>query len=628
MVKKKTTDNNQFGRNIDEDVSTVFANRNLDQESLQYIFNSNQSLIKIGKHVIELLYRSLKDTGFIVLLTDAKGCILCIQGDSKVLKESEKSHLKVGAHLDEQHGNSAVSLALHEARSVQITAEEHHHLFFRHWTCSASPIKFNSDIIGCINISGDKAKVHPHTLSLVEAAAQAIESKWASNEIALKLYDAQHFAYSMMNQLSFGVIAVNMNDDIQWINDTACRILNIKRSKLIHSSFEDILSDWYRVKRVLLHDLGFEDEELHFDLEDAGQPFHFNAYTIKAERKEILGYLVTFRSFRRTMNMLSKLTGMRARYTFNDLVYKSSAMKAVVDYARKISITDSSVLMLGESGTGKEVFAQAIHNASDRCNSPFVAVNCGAISSDLIESELFGYEEGAFTGAIKGGRPGKFELAISGTLFLDEIGEMPKSMQVKLLRALQEGKVTRVGGQKEIEVDVRIISATNRNLYEEVSKGQFREDLYYRLNVLTIEIPALRNRNNDVLLLARHFLIEKSHKADKPVPALREDIISSFQTYSWPGNVRELENFIEKYIVLDGNVRLEKNVSENDKNLIEASHAHVVLKSLQDVEKEAIVVTLSRCEGNISKAASILGIGRNTLYDKLKKHSIHLSFFK
>lgn len=612
------------------DKSDVFSKKILDDKYLRKLFSKNDSLLNISDEFINYLFYSLKDSGFIIILTDSEGCILRIKGDDNITAEARKLNMVEGAYMDEKSiGTNAMGTALSNDRPIQVTAEEHFISAFHRWTCSAAPIHHQNKIIGTLNLTGFKDKVHPHTLSLVLAAVRAIENKLESNEIAQKLFDAQQFAFSMMNHLSFGVFAIDLNDDVQWVNDTACRILNIKRSKLIQMPFGDLLSDWNRIKRVLLHDLKFEDEELSFKDAQIQQTFHFNAYTIRADKSDILGFLVTFRSMKRTMNMLKKVSGMQARYTFDNIQAASHRMLDVISYGKKISKNDSSVLIMGESGTGKEIIAQSIHNASERVNNPFVAVNCGAISSSLIESELFGYEEGAFTGASKGGRPGKFEMADGGTLFLDEIGEMPASMQVKLLRALQEGAVTRVGGQSEIKIDVRIISATNKNLFKEVDQGNFREDLFYRLNVLKIELPPLRNREDDVIVLARHFLIEKAQKLDKPVPELNEEVINDMHNYSWPGNVRELENFMEKYVVLDGKITVEKNNGDTEENKQKIkSTSGFYPRPLAEFEKEALIKTLAEVNGNVSKASKILKIGRNTLYEKLRKYKIHLNYFK
>jgi transcriptional regulator with PAS, ATPase and Fis domain len=299
----------------------------------------------------------------------------------------------------------------------------------------------------------------------------------------------------------------------------------------------------------------------------------------------------------------------------------------------------SSVLLQGESGTGKEIFAQAIHNRSERCAGPFIAVNCGAIPRELIGSELFGYAEGAFTGAKRGGKPGKFELAGGGTLFLDEIGDMPLEQQVALLRVLQERKVTRIGCDKEIPVDVRVICATNKRLLEEVEKGTFRKDLYYRLNVISITIPPLRERSEDIIALFNYFL-EKLDKHCRSF-AVSLDVIEQIVRYDWPGNVRELQNVVERIVSLTegrtvtvGNLPREirdwqpagtKQVSESSSadNKIAVTWKSEQRRRLQEEnERQEILALLSDHKGNVSLTARTMGISRNTLYRKMKQYAI------
>lgn len=324
-------------------------------------------------------------------------------------------------------------------------------------------------------------------------------------------------------------------------------------------------------------------------------------------------------------------------YTFNDIIGESEELKNVIDRCKSIANTPSTVLILGESGCGKELLAQAIHSASDRRNMPFVAVNCGAIPSNLIESELFGYERGSFTGANKGGALGKFELANGGTLFLDEIGEMPLEMQVTLLRVLQEGFVTRVGGKNQIKVDVRVIAATNKDLKAEVKKGKFRNDLFYRLNVLPIKLPPLKERIGDVPILLNYFLSVKSKKLKKPIPKISNSLFKRMISYCWPGNIRELENFVENIVALEGSPTCEMDLEEchclthdNLGNPISKNDSYEkcihcdneVITPLIVLEKQEIIKAIRICNGNMTKAASKLGISRNALYNKIKRYNI------
>jgi transcriptional regulator with PAS, ATPase and Fis domain len=291
----------------------------------------------------------------------------------------------------------------------------------------------------------------------------------------------------------------------------------------------------------------------------------------------------------------------------------------VIEYAKKVSDSKSTILITGESGTGKEVFAQAIHNYGNRKEEPFVAINCGAIPRNLMESELFGYEEGAFTGAKKGGAPGKFEIADGGTLMLDEIGDMPIDMQIKLLRVIEEGVIIRIGGTRQIPINVRIVAATNKDLIQEVEQGNFRLDLYYRLNVLPIHLPALRERREDIADIAHYFMKSISKRLNKKEVYIDNEMIQHLKQYDWPGNIRELENVVERMINTQ-TLPLEFTGKRYSSTVLSEDKEECV--DLEQMEIRLIKKALIRCEDNITLAAKALGVGRNTLYRKMDKYQI------
>jgi transcriptional regulator with PAS, ATPase and Fis domain len=316
--------------------------------------------------------------------------------------------------------------------------------------------------------------------------------------------------------------------------------------------------------------------------------------------------------------LTDKIEGSYAIYTFNKAIGKDPFFLEVVEYAKKISDSNSTILITGESGTGKEIFAQSIHNYGNRKNEHFIAINCAAIPNNLIESELFGYEGGAFTGAKPAGSSGKFELADRGTILLDEIGEMPFELQSRLLRVIEEGVVRRVGGSSEKVVDVRIIAASNRDLYEQMKEGNFRKDLYYRLNVLPLKLPALRDRPEDIALLFDYFMKRKAKKLNKKEVSIDDDYIQKLMGYDWPGNIRELENIVELIINTEKlpkfiqNQVAEKVVKPN----LEGTY------TLKEMEQRHIQNVLLKHHGNITIASKELGISRTTLYRKLELYGI------
>ena len=313
-----------------------------------------------------------------------------------------------------------------------------------------------------------------------------------------------------------------------------------------------------------------------------------------------------------------------AKYTVDDIIGDCSIMQDLKDSVRKVAKTNSNVLIMGESGTGKELFAHSIHAGSMRRKAPFVCVNCGSIPEQLIESELFGYEEGAFTGARKGGKIGLFPAAHGGTIFLDEIGELPLSMQVRLLRVLQDREIQRVGSNVREKVNVRVVAATNRNLYQMVKKGEFRSDLYYRLNVVTLHLPLLRERKEDLPLLIRMILSKISKKENLGAIEISREAMDHLLRYDWPGNVRELENVLERAInFTDAGEKIKaKNLPERITGSMVSQTVMPLKELMENTEKDAIKNALLRCRNCKAKAANELGISRTTLYEKMMKYEI------
>ena len=338
----------------------------------------------------------------------------------------------------------------------------------------------------------------------------------------------------------------------------------------------------------------------------------------------LVGRIIKVKNLQRENLILRKK--LSKQYSFQDIISKNARMQEIFQLIRDVSSLRSTVLIQGDSGTGKELIARAIHNAGDRSSKPFVGVSCAALAETLLESELFGHEKGSFTGATAQ-KKGKFELADQGTLFLDEIGDISPKLQRDLLRVLQEKTFYRVGGSEEIAVDVRVIAATNVDLERAVQDGSFREDLYYRLNVITIKIPPLRERIEDIPLLVHHFIEDVSHELGKEVQEITDEAMKMLMDHPWPGNVRELRNAIER-----GSITCRTRVlTPDDFSFLRSANGETRGEqefdipsnmSLDDLERQAIVSTLQRTQGNIKEAAAVLGIDRSTLYDRLKKYGI------
>lgn len=603
----------------------LFPAKVLEGEAKELMLLESHHLIEVAAPFLDLLFNFLQETGFIIVLTNQDGCILRLTGDEPTVKAATGLNMVTGAFMDERSiGTNAMGTAIKENMPVQVSATEHFIAAYHRWTCSAAPVHDeDGHIIGTVNLTGNRDMVHPHTLGLVVAAVAAIENQLKNKLNEHRLKESVLFINTIMDSLSLAVIAINEEGKISSANKMAHKLLKYPNDHLPGMHISAILPNWQKLIATVSSQRILLDEDTSLDTTSGKESFSLNAYPITLPNGYVDGMVVSFREMKRVYKIVNKYTGMSARYTFEDLIGESDEIKRITEYARAVANSPSTVLITGESGTGKEVIAQSMHNFSFRAENGFVALNCGAISPSLIESELFGYDEGSFTGAHKGGRPGKFELAHGGTLFLDEIGEMPTDMQVKLLRAIQEGAITRVGGSKDVRVDVRIIAATNKNLKEEIEKGNFRSDLFYRLSVIPIHIPALRDRREDIPLLIRYFLELKSVRLQKAAPLIPKQLFIELTHYDWPGNIRELENYIEKFVNLGGDLSFDTEAFTAQKSYTEQPVITEVnsgnVPSLAETEKEAIRHALKAFSNNISHTSKALGISRNALYEKIKR---------
>jgi len=542
-------------------------------------------------------------------LTDAEGTTLYFCGVDIT---------PVGSRLLESvQGTNCTGLALAEDRLVYVLAEENFAsgLRQRHMHCAAAPIKdAQGQTLAMLTLTAEPGWFHFHTLGTVQAAAEAV-----SRQMALQvLLEEQQAVLEVLNE---GLVVLDERGCIKALNRYARQLFGVGR-ELIGSPFQ-------RLGRSELSDaLGepVRDRDCTFHLHDGSQL----ACLVSVCPLEQGGVIVSVRENRRIREITRRIIGTQARYTFETILGTSRAIQDALHLGRIASRSESTTLILGESGTGKELFAQAIHNGSERCNGPFVAVNCGAIPRDLVQSELFGHVEGAFTGSARGGAAGKFELADGGTIFLDEIGDMSFDAQVSLLRVLQEGEITRVGAKQSRQVDVRIIAATHRNLSQAVAEGAFREDLYYRLNVLNLSVPPLRMRRDDIPLLARHFLQRCARSLRKTVQGFAPDALALLSAHGWPGNVRELENVIERAtnLAMGELIQSADLPLETQQRPTLRAYQPQPAQDLSSHERHAIVAALTSTRGNIRLAAQQLDVSRGGLYNKMSRFGLSAADFR
>ncbi|MGE5677317.1 MAG: sigma-54-dependent Fis family transcriptional regulator [Pseudomonadota bacterium] len=599
----------------------IYSAKIISGEELQKKLEEKRELIITAGPFIDQLYNFVKGSGFFAMLTDEEGCILNMIGDDVILSEAYRFKMIPGAYMDEINiGTNAMGTAIAEAMPVQISGKEHFVTAYHRWTCSGAPIRNTEGrIIGSLDLTGYSEKVHAHTLGMVVAATDAIEKMLVIKEYNSKLTLANNHFETIMESLVAGMLTADMDGRILMVNNYALNMFGFSKKEILSKYIYQLFENWEKVIETLKAGESFQEVDVYVNTNTNKLQFSLSAYPIYGEARKLQEVIYVFKEIKRIRNLANRIMGSKAIYTFDKIVGSDERFLEVMEYAKKVSDSRSTILITGESGTGKEVFAQAIHNFGDRREEPFVAINCGAIPRNLMESELFGYEEGAFTGAKKGGAPGKFEIADGGTLMLDEIGDMPIDMQIKLLRVIEEGVITRVGGTRQIPINVRIIAATNKNLVQEVENGNFRLDLYYRLNVLPIHLPALRERRGDIEAIARYFMKSISKRLNKKEVYLDDDIIQCLKEYNWPGNIRELENVIERMINTQ-NMPAEFSASESAS--IEIIVGKPECLDLEQTEIRLIKKALTEYGGNITLAAKALGIGRNTLYRKMEKHKI------
>ena len=591
-----------------------------------------EAYTELAKDVELQVYNQIRDKDLLITVTEANGRILRTCGSKEVLLEADRLHFGPGAVWSEDSvGTNAISLALSEGIPAQVMGEEHFCSSHQAWGCTATPIftPFGG-LWGCFDISGACTADHSQALWLVMGAAREIEHRLLSASLANMENKSRVLMNSLFSSMPVGIVMVDEEGHITYANSLALRMMGQRSDLRGHSAdafFE--YTPYARQQRqrpradsVPIRCLGNPAINAQImPLISDGMERRYSIITLNPEGPA--------RSTRTAVPARSMLR--RESRRFGDILYRSDIMARVVDKAQHMAQGPAPILLHGETGTGKELFARAIHAAGGRKEGPFIALNCGALPRELIQSELFGYERGSFTGAVEEGRPGKFELADKGILFLDEISEMPLEMQVNLLRPLENRTITRIGGKRSFKVDFRLISATNRNLDELLASGNFRKDLFYRIHVLALEIPPLRERRDDIALVAEHHCRHLCLAYDQPFAGLSAEALRLMQDYDWPGNVRELVHCMEYALnMARGNAILPEHLpsslcDQSKPALPSPTKAHTSTPlsmssfNLNSLEAHAIKAALHHYEGNMLQAAKALGIGRNTLYAKLRR---------
>jgi sigma-54 dependent transcriptional regulator, acetoin dehydrogenase operon transcriptional activator AcoR len=587
--------------------------------------------LRLGLPLLEQITEGLRDTQHMLAVCDADGYVVTTIGHSGVIDELAEINFRTGGKWNEQAaGTNGVGTALAERRAVQIVGAEHYVQAWQRWVCTAAPIRdpLSGEIIAVIDVTGYKEDVQLHTLLAVYSTATVIEQQLM---LELRLEDKLlcDALLAQANRVpSDAILAVDIRGRVVGLNTAGERLLAACPSpgsggKNLGDDLKEILRR--AVEQGERHHKGYEQlfasrrlgrefrlvtSPVFHDGRSIGAIITVPAGAAKHTQSDCSDTTADFRGSRRTG---------QARYVFDDIVAASPRMAEAISLGRMVAASELPVLIAGESGTGKEMMAQSIHNASERSTAPFIAVNCGSIPEGLVDAEFFGYEEGAFTGARRGGNAGRFEQAHRGTIFLDEVSELSPRAQAALLRVLQEKEVLRVGAGTPRGVDVRVIAATNRDLTSELKANRFRSDLYYRLNGMVIKLPALRERPEDVAILVDRFLDELPGRARLCLSAVA---LNTLMVYRWPGNVRELRNVVHRAAILARGASIEVDNLPDDVRAMANDCAVVDVGSSRSSERARILTVLGECQGNVAEAARRIGVSRMTLYRKIRKCSV------
>lgn len=588
----------------------------------------NKILLDTAMPIAKHFYDTIKGSGSVVILTDSSGIILESFGDQDFVEEILIS--KPGTSWREDAlGTNGVGTALFLKQPVQIKGAEHFYKSNHLFSCSAAPIlDCSGKVIGCIDLSTRVENVQSHTLGMVVLAAYAVNRQLGLNEALSNYRKTLTEQEIIVEMMTSALISVDRELRVVQTNTEAKEMLSLQGA-VRGQRLEDVLKSKYNWQELVVNNKKLYDVEISLKVNRKSVISIISSSLVYNDSGDFSGMIITLKPKSRVYKSVNKYSGSTAMLTFDDLIGVSTSFKRAIEMAEIAGRSSSNVLLLGESGTGKELFAQSIHNDSSRVAKPFIAVNCGALPRELVQTELFGYVGGAYTGSLKEGHPGKFELADGGTIFLDEIGDMPLEAQANLLRVLQNREVIRVGGSDSFKVDVRVIAATNKDLPEMISEKMFREDLFYRLNVLTIDIPPLRERTEDLVLLTEHFLKKHGARLDKQDLIFDSSASARLENYSFPGNIRELENIIESAV----NITKQSVINENC--LPERICGYAIKKvisekrdSFDNIKDKMILESMQKCKGNVSKAAKFLGISRGTIYLYLKKQAVDPETFR
>lgn len=604
-----------------------------NEDEAEALYQDWEYTYHVAYHYLVEFYQLMEDNHSCVFYVDDNYIVNIQRGCKDLIRYLNSKNIGLGANFKEGTiGTNAAGLALSTKSWAMVIGSEHYVEALKEFSCCATTYINAQSKLRCILFFTQVSNFNPLYIDLLKTFTNLIKSS-----IDLDLYkvakELETLSYEHINisldQQDSGLIYVESRGIILKANKFILDSLGIKENDILGYQLGEIFPELFSAMDCMTTGKAIHFKEVQFSRNRQNRIYYMDCQPYK-KNDRCIGMTIALYSSKRINRNVANLANFTAHFVFDDIIGSSPKFIAVKETAKSIADSKSSVFITGESGTGKELFAQAIHNASNRAQGPFISINCAAIPRELIGSELFGYTDGAFTGARKGGAPGKFELADRGTVFLDEIGDMPLDMQAALLRVLEEKKVNRLGASFSIPVDVRLITATNKNLLNAISSGEFRLDLYYRINIIQIEIPPLRERYEDIPQLVDYFIKQFNQSLGKNVSGVTPKCMDLLKSHCWPGNVRELRNVIERCInkitsaiiteydlpqeMLTSNFTLQHQSSQQNPY----NHRLVGEFSRKFDEERQILELMNKFKGNKARVAKELGMTRATLYRKLK----------
>lgn len=585
-------------------------------------------------------------SGYTLTLRDYQGILLLQEGNLEEITKFNNINSVIGAYWSEENaGTSAHTLCMHLKRPIQLLGPENFSLVLQNNLTSSAPIfDANNQLIGTLLLAhdfGESSNKHnlnnlqAHSLGWVTTLALAIGQQMSLKQANHRLTVANNTLEAAISFSDEGIIMVDSRGKIIRSNNEGLYMLQINSEETENYNIFERLKPYSLITQAIKSGatLNYVEETMVINQSEQTYIISTRPVFLQADT-QVAGAVLRLSHVDKINALAVHRAGNSATFRFEDIIGNAEATRRSKLMCQRFATSLENILLVGESGTGKELFAQSIHNFS-RPNGPFIAINCAAMPRNLIESELFGYEGGSFTGSERGGRPGKIELASGGTLFLDEIGDMPFEIQAVLLRVLEDKKVMRVGGKRYQPVNFRLIAATNKDLYKMVEEKTFREDLYFRLSVLKLRIPPLRERRNDILMLAKYFIQTYCRRVKLPSPQISDSVYSIINTYNWPGNVRQLENAMIYAVNMANGTTIypdhlpEELLRNQDTSPLPTgiSPINVGIKkmvSLSDAEILSIRSALSLANNNVVKAAGLLNVSKSTLYRKIKEYGIEI----